>query len=71
VATTQEADEIWTVPLWPSIHERQEADSVNVTIGKILNYRSGSANVATTGIGSGHEEVDSANVAIDTNDRQC
>jgi hypothetical protein len=35
VATTQEADEIWTVPLWPSIHERQETDSAYKANGMI------------------------------------
>jgi hypothetical protein len=37
--------------------------SVNVTIGRILNYRSGSAIVATTGTGS-KRDMDSAIVAI-------
>jgi hypothetical protein len=53
-----------TVPLWPSAttsksrqcqrghRQSTTTDSVNLTIGRILNYRSGSAKVATTGTGS-------------------
>jgi hypothetical protein len=56
-----------------AIHETTNiTNSINVTIGRILNYRSGSAIIATTGSGS---EADSAMVAIrtitDYKSRQC